>query len=105
METARLAKGAQAWRSPGHDKGPSSEACYLGIRLLSLTLAFRPRPELVKLKHGITQTPLSGETQAWNPSDLVSSSMAPPRLSSLLHIFRVNIYQAPGSLHISEPVF
>ena len=32
--------GAQAWRSGGHDKGPSSEACYLGIRLISLTMAF-----------------------------------------------------------------
>ena len=45
-------------------------------------MAFRPHPELVKLKHGITQTPLCGETQAWHPSDLVSSSMASPRLSS-----------------------
>ena len=47
METARLAEGAQAWRSPGHDKGASSEACCLGVRLSSLTMALRPHPELV----------------------------------------------------------
>ena len=65
---SQAVRGAEAWRSPGHDKGPSSELCYLEIRLLSLIMAFRPHPEMVKLKYGITQTPLSGETQVWNPS-------------------------------------
>ena len=62
-------------------------ASYLEIRPLGLTMAVRPRADMVKLKHGITQTPLSGETQAWNPSDLVSSSMASPRLSSSFFLF------------------
>ena len=35
-------------------------------------MAFRPDPALVKLKYGITLTTLRGETQAWNPSDLVA---------------------------------
>ena len=36
---SKAGRGAQAWRSSGHDKGPSSEACYLGIRPLNLTIA------------------------------------------------------------------
>ena len=75
----RLA-GRLTYGVPVHDKGPSSELS--GIRLLSLLTAVRPPPGLVKLKHGIMPTPPSGETQVWNPSDLVSSSMASPRLSS-----------------------
>ena len=82
MDSARLA-GRLKYGVPVHDKGPSSELS--GIRLSSLLTAVRPPPGLVKLKHGITATPLSGETQAWNPSDLVSSSMASPRLSSFSH--------------------
>ena len=95
---SQAGRGAQAWRSPSHDKGASSEACYLEIRLLSLILAFRPHPEMVKLKYGNTQTPLSGETQVWNPSDLVSSSMASPRLSSSspTHLAAIPCY--PGKL-------
>ena len=49
-------------------------------------MAVKPRPDKVKLKYGNTQTPLSGETQAWNPSNLVSSSMVSPRLSSSLGV-------------------
>ena len=52
MESARLAGSAQVWRSPGRDKGLSSEACYLGIRLLSLTM--------------LSALPRTGETQVWN---------------------------------------
>ena len=44
-------------------------ASYLEIRLLGLTMTVRPHPDMVKLKYGITYTPLSGETQVWNPSD------------------------------------
>ena len=86
MESARLAGDAQAWRSPSHDKGASSGACYLGVRPLSLTMAFRPHPALVKLKYGITLTPLRGETQAWNPSDLVGTRTSPPRIQYWLGI-------------------
>ena len=89
MASARLA-GRPTYGVPVHDKGASSELS--GIRLLSLLMAVRPPPGLVKLKHGITSTPLSGETQVWNPSDLVSSSMASPRLliCSCLLIFQSN---------------
>ena len=44
-------------------------ASYLEIRLLGLTMTVRSHPDMVKLKYGITYTPLSGETQVWNPSD------------------------------------
>ena len=79
----------QAWNQPGSPGGSSIAsratikvclASYLGIRPLSLLTAVRPPPGLVKLKHGITPTPLSGETQAWNPSDLVGTSISPPRI-------------------------
>ena len=79
--------GAQAWRSPGHDKGPSSEACCLGVRLSSLTMALRPPPELVnssmetpklhyvgKLKHG---NPRTWRAQAW-PTQAFSYSSSSP---------------------------
>ena len=51
MESARLAEGAQAWRSPSHDKGASSE--------LSGNTAVRPR-------YGCQASPRYGKTQVLN---------------------------------------
>ena len=76
----------QAWNHPGWPRALKPGipwatikvrlASYLGIRPLGLIMAVRPHPDKVKLKYGSTQTPLSGETQVWNPLDLVSPSMA-----------------------------
>ena len=51
MESARLAEGAQAWRSPSHDKGASSE--------LSGNTTVRPH-------YGCQASPRYGETQVLN---------------------------------------
>ena len=84
----------QAWNQPGWPRALKHGvpwatikvrlASYLKIQPSGLTMAVKPCSDKVKLKYGNTQTPLSGETQVWNPSDLVSSSMASPRLSSPL---------------------
>ena len=82
MESVRLAKseetqawdpqtgGVQVWRSPGHDKGVSSE-------LSGNTAVKHHYGRWASPRRGETQvwnhpTLLSGETQIWNPSELVS---------------------------------